>query len=81
MTYLGLIEQYLAELDSLLGGLARDLLEELEDCARPLGMQRLLLDTASPLEAARHWYLSSGCAEVPAYNDNPYTARWFAKRL
>lgn len=62
-------------------GLARDLLQELESTARHLNMHRLLLDTAGPLEAAAGLYLSSGYSEVPAYNDNPYAARWFAKEL
>lgn len=62
-------------------GLAQDLLEELEENARSLKMHRLLLDTASPLEAATRLYLRSGYQEVEAYNDNPYAARWFAKDL
>jgi GNAT superfamily N-acetyltransferase len=62
-------------------GLARDLLFELEEAARELGMERLVLDTAAPLAAAVSLYASAGYVEVPAFNENPYAARWFEKRL
>ena len=62
-------------------GLGRDLLFELEAHARRLGMRKVLLDTAAPLEAAQNLYLSSGYQEVEAFNDNPYAGRWFAKEL
>jgi GNAT superfamily N-acetyltransferase len=62
-------------------GLGRDLLGELEDAARALGMRRLVLDTAAPLVAAHELYRSAGYAEVPRFNDNPYAARWFEKTI
>lgn len=62
-------------------GLARDLLNELEETARDLGMHRVVLDTAASLVAATELYRSAGYQEVPAFNDNPYAARWFAKDL
>lgn len=63
------------------GGLGRDLLAELERQARLLGFNRLVLDTATPLEAAASLYRKSGYDEVPPYNDNPYAGRWFSKEL
>lgn len=62
-------------------GLGRDLLSELEEAARDLGMHRVVLDTAASLVAATELYRSAGYQEVPAFNDNPYAARWFSKEL
>jgi GNAT superfamily N-acetyltransferase len=61
--------------------LGRDLLLELEDGARDLGMHKLVLDTAAPLAAATILYRSAGYVEVPSFNANPYATRWFAKDL
>ena len=61
--------------------LGRDLLRELENAARDLGMHRVVLDTAAPLDRATALYQSSGYVEVPPFNANPYAARWFAKDL
>ncbi len=60
-------------------GLGRALLDALEDRARTLGMTRIVLDTAAPLDAAAGLYLSAGYAEIARYNDNPFAARWFTK--
>ncbi len=62
-------------------GLSRDLLWELERAATQLGMKRLLLDTAEPLQSAQALYRSSGYQEVPDYNGNPYAAKWFARSI
>ncbi len=62
-------------------GMASDLLCELELAARRLGMTELLLDTAGPLAPAQALYLSNGFREIDRYNDNPYAAKWFAKKL
>ena len=62
-------------------GLSRDLLWELERAALELGMKRLLLDTAEPLQSAQALYLSGGYQEVADYNGNPYAAHWFAKSI
>jgi hypothetical protein len=40
-----------------------------------------VLDTGERLDAAVRLYQSSGFSEVPAFNDNPFAARWFAKQL
>ncbi len=47
-------------------GLGRQLLNELIDCARAAGFEKLVLQTASPLVEARALYASAGFAEVPA---------------
>jgi DNA-binding MarR family transcriptional regulator len=62
-------------------GLARRLLGALEDHARGLGHQRVVLDTNSELGEAVALYESAGYASVERYNDNPYAQRWFAKPL
>jgi GNAT superfamily N-acetyltransferase len=62
-------------------GLARAMLEALEARARELGFRELVLDTAAPLLEAQALYASAGFEEVPAYNQNPYAARWFKKRI
>jgi len=62
-------------------GLGRRLVRLLEDHARGMGLNRVLLDTNRALTAARALYLGEGYAEVPPYNDNPYADHWFAKDL
>ena len=62
-------------------GLGRELLLELERQARRLALSKIVLDTATPLEAAQSLYLNSGYQEVEAFNDTPYAGRWFAKEL
>jgi GNAT superfamily N-acetyltransferase len=62
-------------------GHGRRILEALEARARELGFRELVLDTAAPLVEATELYRSAGFEAVDAYNDNPYAARWFRKRL
>lgn len=62
-------------------GLGLAVLEALEQQARQLGLVRLVLDTALPLEEAASMYLASGYRQVEPYNDNVYAARWFQKDL
>lgn len=62
-------------------GLGRQLLAELEACARQLGHRLLRLDTAAQLDAAIGLYRAAGYREIPAYNDNPYAHHWFEKNL
>ncbi len=62
-------------------GVGRRLLEALEDSARELGVSRVRLDTSSHLPDALRLYRAAGYREIPAYNDNPYAAHWFEKRL
>lgn len=62
-------------------GAGRRLLQALEAEAARLGLDTLRLDTSSHLEEALALYRSAGYREVPRYNDNPYAAHWFEKRL
>lgn len=62
-------------------GLGRRLLSELEDRARALGHQRLVLDTNRTLTEAIALYESAGFDPVERYNDNPDAQAWFAKQL
>lgn len=62
-------------------GLGREMLAALEDVARARGCRRVVLDTASTLVEAAALYLSAGYVEIARYNDNPYAARWFEKKL
>jgi GNAT superfamily N-acetyltransferase len=59
-------------------GLARALLEALEEEARRLGHRTLRLDTTTPT-----WpmYLSAGYCEVADYNGNPHATVWGEKDL
>jgi GNAT superfamily N-acetyltransferase len=62
-------------------GLGRDLLMALEQWASRLGYEVVRLDTSLHLNEALSLYRSSGYAEIAAYNENPYAAHWFEKRL
>lgn len=62
-------------------GLGRLLLAELEQRARSLGAEEVVLDTNAGLEAAGRLYRSSGYEETPPYNNNPNATHWFLKRL
>ena len=62
-------------------GLGRRLLAELEDRARSLGYRKICLETEKSLKEAQQLYRSSGYAEVPRFNDEPYAHHWFEKPL
>ena len=62
-------------------GIARRLLEALEDQARPAGMKRLVLDTNRSLLEAQAMYRKAGYRARERYNDNPYADFWFEKDL
>jgi ribosomal protein S18 acetylase RimI-like enzyme len=62
-------------------GLGRRLLGELERAAREHGVRVVRLETNGTLHEAIAMYRSSGYAEVPAFNDEPYAHHWFEKRL
>ncbi|HEX3979377.1 MAG TPA: GNAT family N-acetyltransferase [Solirubrobacteraceae bacterium] len=59
-------------------GLARDLLQALEDEARRLGHRTVRLDATTPT-----WpmYLTAGYREVADYNSNPHATVWGEKDL
>ena len=62
-------------------GAGRRLLQALEEQAVRLGLRTLKLDTSSHLVEALALYRSAGYNEIARYNDNPYAAHWFEKRL
>jgi GNAT superfamily N-acetyltransferase len=62
-------------------GHSKRILNALEEASRSFGHRKIVLDTADPLREAAALYLRSGYREIPAYNDNPYAARWFEKAL
>ena len=57
------------------------MLVALEDAARTRGCARVVLDTHASLVEAAHLYRRVGYREIERYNDNPYAAVWFEKRL
>ncbi len=62
-------------------GVARALLDALEEAARAAGYARVRLDTGDRLPRAEALFRSSGYREIPDYNGNPYAALWFEKLL
>jgi GNAT superfamily N-acetyltransferase len=62
-------------------GVARALLAELEEAARELGYERVVLDTGERMPEAQALYRSSGFRETADYNRNPWAVVWFEKRL
>jgi len=62
-------------------GLARRLLETLEQEARQAGLTHLRLDTNRVLVEAQSLYRKAGYHEIERYNDNPYAHLWFEKDI
>jgi DNA-binding MarR family transcriptional regulator/GNAT superfamily N-acetyltransferase len=62
-------------------GLGRRLLAELEQRVRARGGTAIRLETNRRLSEAIALYRSSGYAEVPPFNDEPYAHHWFEKQL
>jgi GNAT superfamily N-acetyltransferase len=62
-------------------GLARRLMQAIEDQARQMGLTDLRLDTNATLTEAVALYTRTGWTSIPRYNDNPYAQAWFAKPL
>ncbi|AOR32508.1 GNAT family N-acetyltransferase [Streptomyces fodineus] len=62
-------------------GLARRLLDGLEQQARARGLDVVRLDTHAVLTEAQAMYRACGYSEIPRYDDNVYAAHWFEKRL
>jgi ribosomal protein S18 acetylase RimI-like enzyme len=62
-------------------GGARRLLAAIEEAARALGAERLVLDTREDLVEARALYARCGYTEIPPYSDNLYAERFFQKLL
>jgi len=62
-------------------GLARRLMDAVEDAARALGLPLLRLDTNRALPEAIELYRKTGWREIPRFNDDPYPDMFFEKRL
>ncbi len=62
-------------------GLAKRLIDELEQLARNRGLTRLRLDTRHDLNEARGLYARQGFREVAPFNAGPYADHWFEKTL
>ncbi|MFE6944374.1 GNAT family N-acetyltransferase [Streptomyces chartreusis] len=62
-------------------GLARRLLEALEQEAVARHLSVVRLDTHAALTEAQAMYRACGYTAIPAYDDNVYASHWFEKRL
>jgi GNAT superfamily N-acetyltransferase len=62
-------------------GLARALLEALEEAALSLGYRAVRLDTGPKQVHALALYRSAGYVDVEPYNDNPFACFWGEKQL
>jgi DNA-binding MarR family transcriptional regulator/GNAT superfamily N-acetyltransferase len=62
-------------------GLARRLMESVEDAARQLSIHTLRLDTNRALQEAKQLYLATGWKEIDRFNDDPYADSFFEKSL
>jgi DNA-binding MarR family transcriptional regulator len=62
-------------------GLARRLLEGLEQQAAERGFDVVRLDTHAALAEAQAMYRACGYTEIPRYNDDVYASYFFEKRL
>ncbi len=62
-------------------GLAKRLIDELEQSARTRGLIRLRLDTRHDLVEARGLYAGQGFHELAPFNAGPYADHWFEKPL
>jgi GNAT superfamily N-acetyltransferase len=62
-------------------GVARRILEALEELARERGYSRIRLDTGPEQPHALALYQSAGYRAIEDYNDNPYATFWFEKIL
>ena len=62
-------------------GLARRLLQEMEDEARRLGYSVARLDTGPHQPHAQHLYESAGYEPIGNFNANPFASYWGEKRL
>ncbi|MCG6493851.1 GNAT family N-acetyltransferase [Kitasatospora sp. A2-31] len=62
------------------GGGAR-LLAAVDEAARELGADRIVLDTRLDLVEARALYTRHGYREIPAYSSGPYAQIWYGRDL
>ncbi|WP_371477386.1 GNAT family N-acetyltransferase [Kitasatospora sp. NBC_00315] len=57
------------------------LLAAVDEAARGLGAERIVLDTRLDLVEARALYARHGYVEIPAYSAGPYAEIWYAREL
>ncbi len=62
-------------------GIARALLDRLEQAARENGYETVRLDTGAKQPASVSLFSSSGYEPIADYNGNPVAAHWFEKRV
>jgi len=62
-------------------GVARVLVNALEDAARQAGYRVVRLDTGNKQPAALELFRSTGYREIEDYNGNPHASYWFEKLL
>ncbi|HUE06288.1 MAG TPA: GNAT family N-acetyltransferase [Acidimicrobiales bacterium] len=62
-------------------GIARALLDALEQTAKELGYGKIRLDTGPKQVHGLALYRSAGYVDVPPYNDNPFACFWGEKVL
>jgi GNAT superfamily N-acetyltransferase len=62
-------------------GVAKRILEELEQRARRREQRVIRLDTNARLAEANQMYLGAGFRRIEAYNSNPRSDRWYEKLL
>jgi GNAT superfamily N-acetyltransferase len=62
-------------------GIGRQLIGRVEAAARDLGLSSVRLDTRSELAEACALYERLGFRQVPAFNEEPYSDRWYSKSL
>jgi GNAT superfamily N-acetyltransferase len=62
-------------------GVAKRILEELEQRARRREQRVIRLDTNARLAEANRMYLAAGFRRIEAYNSNPRSDRWYEKLL
>ena len=62
-------------------GVARRVLEHLEQSARELGYDAVRLDTGDRQPEALALFERTGYQQVPDYNGNPFASYWFEKKL
>lgn len=62
-------------------GAGAQLIARIEDLCRERGLSLIRLDTRAELAEACALYEWLGYVQVDAFNDEPYSDRWYAKRL
>ncbi|MER7701333.1 GNAT family N-acetyltransferase [Kitasatospora sp. NPDC097605] len=62
-------------------GGGKRLMAAIDEAARALGAERIVLDTRLDLVEARTLYTRHGYREIPAYSDRRYAEVWYAKDL